>query len=277
MLELSPQPTPIQSLYDWYRSGVLIVNRTYQRKLVWTLEEKQKLIDSILNQYPIPLILLAERRSSSRNEYELIDGLQRLHTIVSFIENEFALTSGESFDVDHFVAAKNVANEGHFTIIGPEQKLSSANCAKILNYVISLSIIRNGTNSEIYDVFNRINSYGHRLSEQEQRQAGLITGLSNLVRKVSCDIRGDTSAEVLPLFRMPEISIDLPKSKHGYSVRADQTFWVKHGILRSTDLRASMDEHLLSDIITCVVNGSPIERSKKALDDAYSPETSLGQ
>ena len=75
MLELSPQPTPIQSLYDWYRTGTLIVNRSYQRKLVWTLEEKQKLIDSILNQYPVPLILLAERRTDKKNEYELIDGL----------------------------------------------------------------------------------------------------------------------------------------------------------------------------------------------------------
>jgi uncharacterized protein with ParB-like and HNH nuclease domain len=53
MTELSSQPTPLQTIYNWYRNGSLLVDRRYQRKLVWTLLEKQKLIDSILNAYPI--------------------------------------------------------------------------------------------------------------------------------------------------------------------------------------------------------------------------------
>ena len=61
MATLSSEPTSIQSIYNWYREGRLFVNRRYQRKLVWTLEEKQKLIDSILKDYPIPAILLAEK------------------------------------------------------------------------------------------------------------------------------------------------------------------------------------------------------------------------
>jgi hypothetical protein len=31
------QPTPVQTIYNWYRDGALYVNRKYQRKLVWTL------------------------------------------------------------------------------------------------------------------------------------------------------------------------------------------------------------------------------------------------
>jgi hypothetical protein len=62
LADLSSQPTPVQTIYNWYRDGALYVNRKYQRKLVWTLIEKQKLIDSILRGYPIPLVLLAERR-----------------------------------------------------------------------------------------------------------------------------------------------------------------------------------------------------------------------
>lgn len=64
MADLSSQPTPVQTIYNWYRDGALYVNRKYQRKLVWTLIEKQKLIDSILRGYPIPLVLLAERTRS---------------------------------------------------------------------------------------------------------------------------------------------------------------------------------------------------------------------
>jgi len=82
MADLASQPTSVQTVYTWYREGKLLVNRRYQRKLVWTLEEKQKLIESALKKYPIPAILLAER-DGNRGTYEIIDGLQRLHSIVS--------------------------------------------------------------------------------------------------------------------------------------------------------------------------------------------------
>jgi hypothetical protein len=68
---------------------------------------------------------------------------------------------------------------------------------------------------------------------------------------------------------MPSISIDLPMTKHGYLVQADEVFWVNQGILRSTDLRDSMDEQCIADIAACVVGGEPIERTKDALDEIY--------
>ena len=49
----------IQRLFDWYIEGDFLVNRKYQRKLVWTVDEKQKFINSILLDYPVPLFLLA--------------------------------------------------------------------------------------------------------------------------------------------------------------------------------------------------------------------------
>lgn len=62
MSDLATQPTSIQSIYSWYSNDQLFVNRRYQRKLVWTLEEKQKLIDSVLKKYPVPAILIAETK-----------------------------------------------------------------------------------------------------------------------------------------------------------------------------------------------------------------------
>jgi len=105
MADLASQPTSVQTVYTWYRENKLFVNRRYQRKLVWTLEEKQKLIESILKKYPIPAILLAER-DGSPGTYEIIDGLQRLHSIVSFIENSFPLVDERYFNVDQFPTAK---------------------------------------------------------------------------------------------------------------------------------------------------------------------------
>ena len=87
------------------------MNRRYQRKLVWTLVEKQKLVESTLRKFPVPAILLAERETG---DYEVIDGLQRLHTLVSFIESAFPTLDKKYFDVSQFPTAKGRADEGIF-------------------------------------------------------------------------------------------------------------------------------------------------------------------
>jgi Protein of unknown function DUF262 len=135
MADLSSQPTPVQTIYNWYRNGILFVNRNYQRKLVWTLQEKQKLVDSILSEYPIPLILLAERRNDSTSAFEILDGLQRLHTIVSFIENNFGTLDGRFFNVDEFTRAKEEREAGRFQESVNGQKITRAEVAKILQTV----------------------------------------------------------------------------------------------------------------------------------------------
>ena len=77
---ITPLGRSVQAMYRDYRDGKLLVNRRYQRKLVWTLDEKRKLIDSILHDYPIPLVLFAELRTGSHaGKLEIIDGMQRLN------------------------------------------------------------------------------------------------------------------------------------------------------------------------------------------------------
>lgn len=77
-----------------------IINKEpqYQRRgEIWTLEKRQLLIDSILNNYDVPKLYfhaLPEKfRKKSKNEfmYAIIDGRQRLETIWKFINGEFAL------------------------------------------------------------------------------------------------------------------------------------------------------------------------------------------
>jgi hypothetical protein len=272
MADLASQPTSVQTAYTWFREGKLLVNRRYQRKLVWTLLEKQKLIESLLKKYPVPAILLAER-DGSPGTFEIIDGLQRLHSIVSFIENSFPLVDGRHFNVDQFPTAKTAAAEGAFEI-KKGSLIGSREVSTILDYSLALSVMRNATDHEVNDVFDRINTYGHRLSDQERRQAGVQNEFSTTVRELSCLLRGDISSDILPLQSMPSISIDLPMSNHGYEVKADEVFWVDQGILRSTDLRDSLDEQCIADITACIVGGQLIERAKDALDEIYVKDTS---
>ncbi len=252
-----------------YREEKLFVNRRYQRKLVWTLFEKQKLIESILKKYPIPAILIAER-DGKPGTYEIIDGLQRLQAIMSFIETKFPDLGSRYFNVDNFPTAKENANHGLFVtnVTGPH--LSAKETGTLLDYTLALSVMRSASDEDINDVFGRINTYGHRLSDQERRQAGVQNPFADMVRAISCKLRGDVSHNVLPLTLMPSISIDLPKTKHGYTIQAEEVFWVMQGILRSTDLRDSMDEQCIADIAASIVGGSCIERSRVALDNVYN-------
>src|SRR3981081_4431123 len=105
MTELSVQGESIQQLSSQYTAKQFLVNRRYQRKLVWAVEEKSKLVDSVLKRLPIPLILLAEAAYKGVSRLEVIDGLQRLNALFSFIENEFPV-DGKYFDLQTLADTK---------------------------------------------------------------------------------------------------------------------------------------------------------------------------
>src|SRR3970040_1476713 len=70
----------------------------YQRRGdIWTLEKKQLLVDSILNEFDIPKLyfhaLSSEQRKAAGKkwDYAIIDGRQRLETIWQFMNDDFLL------------------------------------------------------------------------------------------------------------------------------------------------------------------------------------------
>jgi uncharacterized protein with ParB-like and HNH nuclease domain len=272
-MSITPRGMSVQEAYRNYRDGKLIVNRKYQRKLVWNLSEKQSLVDSIMKDYPIPLILLAE--NSSQNSYEIMDGMQRLNAIFAFIENHFPI-EGKYFDTDEFSRAKQLAAEGVFSVAkkGTNTFLTPSEVADFLDYQLAVTVFPAGGEDKTTDVFGRINSGGRQLSLQERRQAGMVDDFSMLVRKLASEIRGDTSREVLPLSEMPEISIDSVRADLGYELKAEDIFWCKQGVMWTRQLRESEDEEIVADICASIALGQPIARSKELLDSYYDPSTS---
>lgn len=266
---ITPQSKSIQTLYSQYRSDKFTVDRTYQRKLVWTLPEKQALVDSVLNQYPIPLILLADVKGSSGYQY-ILDGMQRLNAIFDFIENRFPLTDETFFDANEFPTAKQALEDGLFIAPSEGAKLMTrVEVSKLLDYNIPVSVISGAEETDITTVFSRINSYGRQLSDQERRQAGVLSDYSECVRDIASRIRGDVSEKQLPLSKMPAISIDSLTTGLGYGIQASEIFWSKQKILRSTDLRNAEDEQVIADIVACLLSDELVPRSKDALDKIY--------
>ena len=216
-MSITPQGMSILNLYNLFRKNKLIVNRRYQRKLVWTKAEKQGLIDSILLNYPIPLILFGKFNNEGEDMYEIIDGMQRLNAIFGFVENQFSVNNN-FFDVTKSPLAHELSKQNMFKSVNQEtaKLLNASECLDFLNYSLAVTTYRANSQEEIEDVFNRINSNGKHLSPQEVRQAGVTTSFSGLVRSLASEIRGDVSQEILPLSEMPEISIDAKSISLGY-------------------------------------------------------------
>ena len=270
-MSITPKGTGIPELYRLYRTGKLIVNRRYQRKLVWTKDEKASLVESVLLNYPIPLILLGEvTLSDGTKGFEIIDGMQRLNALFGFLENQFPV-NGYLFDIKEHSFAKDLSSQNVFRPVDLEdfKLLEPKECAKFLEYQLAVTIYQPKSPSEIQDIFNRINSNGKHLSPQEVRQAGVTSRFSELVRSLACEIRGDVSREVLPLTEMPAISIDAKSIDLGYGVRAEDTIWCQQGIMRISDLRDSDDEQFLADIVLSIALGTPFAASKSRFDNYY--------
>jgi len=262
------RPDSVQKLYTEYLAQRFAVNRRYQRKLVWTVEEKRALIDSILRDLPVPLILVAEISGEQPYVYEIIDGMQRLNAIFAFIENEYDV-DGRYFDLETLADTKDMTDDGKL-----EQKkpvMSRESSRKIVNYSLALSVFRATGTAQIDEVFRRINSGGRRLSGQELRQAGSTAEIAQLVRVLASRIRGDSSrGDVVPLGKMPKLSIN---NKHlDYGVDVDTIFWVQQSILRRVDVRTSNDEQLILDLLVDCLIDPLISSGTDTRDSVYGLE-----
>lgn len=261
-------PKVVQSIFEMYQKNKLVVNRRYQRKLVWSLKEKEKFIDSLLNGYPIPLILTSKQKSDETN-LEILDGLQRLNAITSFIECEYSLNE-HYFDLDSILVTKQLKEKG--ALIQKEPKLDADSCNLILNYEIPLLTTSNNSHKYIDETFRRINTGGRQLSKHDVRQAGSIGDIPDTINKIASYIRTDSSrTDIVTLKNMKEISIG--EKELNYGIDIDEIFWVKHKIIIRDDIRKSRDEELICHLLSYVLLPFKSQTTSSYLDELYQSNT----
>lgn len=265
---ISSTALSVQMCYQNYLAGKYVVNRRYQRKLVWTLEEKQAFIDSLSKNYSVPLFLFATKEKDGNVQYEIIDGMQRLNAIMSFMEDEFPIEiNGVSyyFDLNTLTDTKYLLDQGKL-----EQKqpvLDRQLCVNITNYPLPNTHI-NTDERNIEEIFRRINSYGKQLSRQEIRQAGALGEFPELVRQIASEIRGDVSpSDSVPLNKMKEISLSNKNLPYGIAMK--NIFWVKEKIITIPNMRVSRDEELIAWILAYMIIGKEATPSARELDKLY--------
>ncbi|MEY8212951.1 MAG: DUF262 domain-containing protein [Colwellia sp.] len=263
---LSIKSVTVQNIYSQYLSGQYIINRRYQRKLVWTLNEKEKFIDSLINGYPIPMIIAANYKKIDDNTaFEILDGMQRLNAITSFIEGEFPV-QGKHFDLEAVAQTKSKLTSGE--LFQREPVLSIEDCSKILDYPVPFSVCAESETEKVDESFRRINTGGRTLSKQDVRQAGALGIIPDLIRDASVYVRKDSShSNILDLKNMKSIS--LSNNGLNYGICLGDIFWIKHGIITQDNVRKSRDEELIAHLVACISNPKGAQTTASYLDNIY--------
>lgn len=191
--------------------------------------------------------------------------MQRLNAIMSFIEQEYSM--GEKyFDLNTIAETKDKLDSG--ALVQGTATLDRSICVDFAGYQVPISIYSERDTQHIDEVFRRLNANGKHLSKQELRQAGATGAFANVVRKLSANIRGDSSiGDVLSLNKMKTISLtnrDLP-----YGINVEDVFWIKNKILTKEDLRNSKDEEIIADIVAWTISDKAQRSSSEILDGYY--------
>lgn len=146
----------IRDLVNEYKRGEIYIP-DYQRNFVWDKSVQSRFIESIFMNIPIPPIFFLEKYNEETGEvkYEVIDGVQRLSTIMAFANDKLKLSSGLK------LADLERMNYG---------KLPSPISSLFLNREVTTLIIERNTQPEIqFEIFERLNRGSVSLTHQELR------------------------------------------------------------------------------------------------------------
>lgn len=182
---------------------------SFQRNFVWDIQKASKLIESLIIGLPIPQIFLYEK---SRNNFEVIDGQQRLLSLYFFFKGRFPkndtkyqLRNPESCDENSLFREEFLNDDEFFTkfnlklktkatpdsLVSPldgknYQTLEAHNRVSLDLSTIRNMVIKSAESSDEehlarYEIFNRLNSGGVNLNGQEIRMSLYSSKFLNLL------------------------------------------------------------------------------------------------
>jgi hypothetical protein len=172
----------------------------YQRRSLWSDEKKSFLIDSILNNFPIPPIFLHQKidTNTGKTQYDVIDGKQRLDSIIQFISNNIPSASESASEFSEDIA-------GAFFEDLEGEKLAPYK-RHFWKYSIPIEYIDSQDPAVIDDIFDRLNRNGEALKGQELRNSKYYnSALLKLVSKLSRTPFWQTRLEHLDASRMEDL------------------------------------------------------------------------
>lgn len=145
--------------YDIAQRGLLNLNPPYQRRSVWNQDFKDYFVETVLMNYPAPAIFLFEDISpDGRSSYNVVDGKQRLTTLLEFIRGDFPVRER---------GAISAASGKYFL------NLDDALKKQVWSYQFLVEYVPSDDEEIINGIFDRINRNVAKLTQQELRHARL--------------------------------------------------------------------------------------------------------
>ena len=182
----------VSDFISWAKASTLVLSPSFQRRSVWPAGAKSYLIDTIVRGLPIPIIFLREQKAdldSFEAKREVVDGQQRIRTLLTFIQSNLV----KNFDParDAFMIKKTHNRDladRPFKDLPPDVRQT------ILDYQFSVHILPSSIDDrEVLQIFARMNSTGLKLNSQELRNAAFFGEFKTSMYAIS--------AEQLPRWR----------------------------------------------------------------------------
>ncbi len=169
-LEITRTIYKVSDFVSWQKAKSLVLSPNFQRRPVWKPGAKSYLIDTIVRGLPIPIIFLREQKanlSSLEPNREVVDGQQRIRTVLSYIKPSLLDDFNPERDTFTVQPAHNKELSGKSF-----SELPSELQQRILDYQFSVHVLPSEVDDrEILQIFARMNATGVKLNYQELRNA----------------------------------------------------------------------------------------------------------
>ncbi|OHD90958.1 DUF262 domain-containing protein [Sulfuricurvum sp. RIFCSPLOWO2_12_FULL_43_24] len=214
------QSLVIQDLNNLHKADELDLSPWYQRRSVWAPAQKSYLINTIFEQKPIPALYIRHSLDleKSKSVKEIVDGQQRTRTMLSYCNDEFSAKHPE-----------------HSNQSVKFSQLTKAQQQKFLLTSIPIGYLLGATDSDVIDIFGRINSVSKSLNGQEKRNAAYSGEMKQLcLRQASSRV----------------------------------SFWRNCNVFTANDIARMGEVQFVSDLIYSLINGLS-SYSTANLDNMY--------
>ena len=180
-MEYSSSEQTVSWFSDRYREGNLEIRPPYQRRPVWAARQKCYLIESILLGLPIPQVYIQQITSpDGKTTYAVVDGQQRIRTILQFIG-----VDTEEEEQNKFVLDKLGVNSQWKNLSFGE--LQEDERVRFYGYRFSIRYLNTEDDKDVREMFSRLNRFLTPLSPQELRNAVYTGPFVKLAERLADD------------------------------------------------------------------------------------------
>ncbi len=167
-------------LFRMHEQGILEIQPEFQRDIVWKGPDQTRFIDSLIKQLPIPSMCFALDHKAQK--WIVIDGLQRISTIVKFLKGgDWKLSQLE--DIEPEIAGKSVAAI-KTSAAGLHQYYTRVENLSVPVTVLRCDFKKRPHMEYLFTIFHRLNTGGMKLNNQEIRNCIYGGNFNNLLKEL---------------------------------------------------------------------------------------------